>query len=208
MRLVAVTKTVGPDAVLSAIECGLKEFGESRVQEAQRKLSSKELRVMGEDISWHLIGHLQMNKAKAAVGIFDLIESVDSAELAQTLNGHAGKAHKVQRILLQVKLSDEESKYGIKNKNIADFIRRVNDMENLRLEGLMTIPPFFEDPENARPYFRRLRQIRDEIAVAGTFLPELSMGMSNDFDVAIEEGATIVRIGTAIFGERKGKEAS
>jgi pyridoxal phosphate enzyme (YggS family) len=208
VRLVAVTKTVGPDVIRNAVECGLREFGENRVQEARKKVRSEELRVMSEDISWHLIGHLQKNKAMAAVGLFDMIQSVDSIELAETLNGYAGKAGKIQRILLQVKLSDEESKYGIKKENIMSVIRRSEYMKNLKLEGLMTIPPYFDDPEKARPYFRKLREIKDEIEAEGVALPELSMGMSNDFEVAIEEGATMVRIGTALFGERKGKEAA
>jgi pyridoxal phosphate enzyme (YggS family) len=206
--LVAVTKTVGADVVKSAMECGLRAFGESRVQEAQRKLSSEELRVVGEDISWHLIGHLQKNKAKIAVELFDIIQSVDSIELAEMIDRYAGNAGKKQRVLVQVKLSDEESKYGIKHDKVVETVRRVFCLKNLSVEGLMMIPPYFEDPEKARPYFRRLREIRDNIAEAGIVLPELSMGMSNDFDVAIEEGATMVRIGTALFGERKGKEAA
>ncbi len=207
VRLVAVTKTVPADVVKSAIECGLSEFGENRVQEAQRKENSEELRVRREGVLWHLIGHLQKNKAKAAVDLFDVIQSVDSIELAETLDHYAGKAGKLQRILLQVKLSDEESKHGITKENIMGLFEAVGHMKNLNLEGLMTIPPFFEDPEKARPYFRKLREIRDGIA-AGVSLPELSMGMSNDFEVAIEEGATMVRIGTALFGGRKGKEAA
>ncbi len=208
MRLVAVTKTVGSDAIRNAVECGLREFGENRVQEAQKKMNSEEAAVKDKSIQWHLIGHLQKNKARIAIGLFDMIQSVDSVELAETLNDYAGKSGKIQRILLQVKLSNEESKYGIKRDNIMNFIRRAGGMKNLKLEGLMTIPPYFDDPENARPYFRRLRKIRDEIEAAGIVLPELSMGMSNDFEVAIEEGATMVRIGTALFGERKGREAA
>jgi pyridoxal phosphate enzyme (YggS family) len=208
VRLVAITKTVGADAVKSAIECGLREFGESRVQEAQRKIGSEGLRKRSDCIRWHLIGHLQKNKAKLAVDLFDIIQSVDSMELAEMIDKYAGNNGKRQSILLQVKLSDEESKYGISQDNVIEDIQRVLRMKNLSLEGLMTIPPYFEDPEKARPYFKKLRQIRDEIKVAGIVLPELSMGMSNDFEIAIEEGATMVRVGTALFGERKRKETA
>jgi pyridoxal phosphate enzyme (YggS family) len=206
VRLIAVTKTVGSNAVRDAIECGLREFGENRVQEAAQKVKSEELRVGSEGIQWHLIGHLQKNKAKIAVDLFDIIQSVDSTELAELLDAFAGRRGKIQTVLVQVKLSDEESKYGINQHNIVELVREISCMKNLSLQGLMTIPPFFDDPEKARPYFRRLREIRDELAEAGMVLRELSMGMSNDFEVAIEEGATMVRIGTALFGRRKGKE--
>lgn len=206
VKLIAVTKTVEAEVIREAAECGVENFGENRVQEAQRKIKSEALRAKRKDICWHLIGHLQKNKAKAAVELFDMIQSVDSFKLAEALASQAEKAGKIQRILLQVKLSDEETKYGIANENIMDFVEQVAVMKNLELAGLMTIPPFFDDPEMARPYFRRLREIKDEIDKKGIRLRELSMGMSNDFEVAIEEGATMVRIGTAIFGERKKKE--
>jgi pyridoxal phosphate enzyme (YggS family) len=207
VKLIAVTKTVEAEVIREAAECGVDNFGENRVQEAQRKIKSEALRAKRqEDICWHLIGHLQKNKAKAAVELFDMIQSVDSFKLAEALDSQAEKAGKIQRILLQVKLSDEETKYGIANENIIDFVEQVAVMKNLELAGLMTIPPFFDDPEMARPYFRRLKEIKDEIDKKGVGLNELSMGMSNDFEVAIEEGATMVRIGTAIFGERKKKE--
>jgi pyridoxal phosphate enzyme (YggS family) len=208
VRLVAITKTVGADAVKAAIECGLREFGESRVQEAQRKIGSEEFKMRSDGIRWHLIGHLQKNKAKLAVDLFDIIQSVDSVELAEMIDKYAENKGRRQSILVQVKLSDEESKHGINKDNVIDVIKRMFHMKNLSLEGLMTIPPFFEDPEKTRPYFRRLRQVRDEIKAAGIVLPELSMGMSNDFEIAIEEGATIVRVGTALFGERKRKETA
>jgi pyridoxal phosphate enzyme (YggS family) len=216
--LIAVTKTVEAEAIKQAVQCGVTVFGENRVQEAQGKILKLRSEntppraalaegEIGGGLCWHLIGHLQKNKAKTAVDLFDVIQSVDSVELAETLDRHAGKAGKLQRILLQVKLSDEESKYGISKDNCMSFVDRSLDMKHLKLEGLMTIPPFFDDPERARPYFRGLRKIRQEIAAAGLVLPELSMGMSGDFEVAIEEGATMVRIGTALFGRRKGKEA-
>ncbi len=203
VKLIAVTKAVGVEAVVESIDIGLRDFGESRVQAAQEKIPLIKFRVRHSAVVWHLIGHLQKNKAKAAVELFDIIHSVDSIELAGVLDRHAGKMMKTQKILLQVKLSDEESKYGILKENIIRSIKDIQAMKGLKIEGLMTIPPFFEDAEMARPYFRELRKIRKEAESTGFELPELSMGMSNDFEVAIEEGATMVRIGTAIFGERK-----
>ena len=148
-----------------------------------------------------MIGHLQKNKAKTAVELFEMIHSIDSLELAEIADKHAKKAGKIQKILLQVKLSDEISKYGILKDNLFELVREISEMKNLRIEGLMTIPPFFENPENARPYFSELRTLRDTAETMGFNLPELSMGMTNDFEVAIEEGATMVRIGTAILGK-------
>jgi pyridoxal phosphate enzyme (YggS family) len=206
VALIAVTKTVDSEAVISAVEAGLRDFGESRVQEASEKIADLKFRMPDSKIRWHLIGHLQKNKAKMAVELFDVVHSVDSIELAEALDRHAEKAGKRLTIFIQVKLSDEESKYGIFKENIASYIEKISQLKNLCLEGLMTIPPFFEDPEMARPYFRELREIRDSAGSGGFRLKELSMGMSNDFEVAIEEGATMVRVGTAIFGERK-KEA-
>jgi len=202
IKLVAVTKTVGIDAIISAIESGLRIFGENRVQEAKQKIRSDEAEALSEKIEWHLIGHLQKNKAKEAVGLFDLIHSVDSGEIAASLDRHAGNLNKIQRVLVQVKLSDEESKYGIDEAELIGLLHRIRDMKNLKLEGLMTIPPYFEAVKDAQPYFRRLREIRDSAEEQGFSLPELSMGMSHDFEAAIEEGATYLRIGTAIFGER------
>ena len=155
------------------------------------------------NIEWHMIGHLQKNKAKTAVQLFDLIHSLDSPGLAELLNKHAEKAGKIQRVLLEVKLSSEDTKHGVAKENLISLIESVSGMKNLKLEGLMTIPPFFENPETARPYFRNLRYLRDEAGKKGFKLPELSMGMTNDYEVAILEGATMVRIGTGIFGERK-----
>jgi pyridoxal phosphate enzyme (YggS family) len=203
VRLVAVTKTVGADMVRRAVEAGLREFGENRVQEAKSKILELKSLVPDSRITWHLVGHLQRNKAKTAVEIFDLIHSVDSVDLAVALNEHAGRADKVQRVLVQVKLAPEETKHGIEKKDLFRCLDSVAGMQNLKTEGLMTIPPFFDDPGMSRPYFRQLRDMREEAEEEGFRLKELSMGMTNDFEVAIEEGATIVRIGSAIFGERK-----
>lgn len=203
IKLIAVTKTISVQQIKEAIDAGLRIFGESKVQEAKNKIT--ELRAQNSDsnIEWHLIGHLQKNKAKTAVELFDIIHSVDSLELAEIADKHAEKAGKIQKILLQVKLSNEISKYGILKDNLSQTIKKISEMGNLSIKGLMTIPPFFENPENARPYFNELRTLRDTAETMGFYFPELSMGMTNDFEVAIEEGATMVRIGTAIFGERK-----
>jgi PLP dependent protein len=203
IRLIAVTKTVDVEMITKAVETGLREFGESRIQEARDKILEVKSLLPDLRIIWHLIGHLQKNKTKAAVELFDIIHSVDSLELAEELNKHAEKIGKTQRILIQVKLADEGSKHGILNENVIELIADIAKMKNLKIQGLMTIPPYFEDTEMVRPYFRTLREIRDETERAGFRIPELSMGMSNDFEVAIEEGATMVRVGTAIFGERE-----
>jgi hypothetical protein len=206
VKLIAVTKTVGIETIKEAIDAGLRVFGENRVQEAQKKISDLKFEISNSNIEWHLIGHLQKNKAKYAVQLFDLIHTVDSVELAEELNKQAGKIGKIQRVLVQVKLSEEETKHGISKDELTLLLEGINKLKNLKVEGLMTMPPFFEDPEKARPYFKRLREIRDNInssRITHYALRELSMGMSNDFEVAIEEGATMVRIGTAIFGERK-----
>jgi len=202
IKLVTVTKTIDLQKIIEAVKAGVRILGESRVQEAQKKVESYELRVLSDKIEWHLIGSLQKNKAKYAVQLFDLIHTIDSIELAEEVDKQARKKEKTQRILVQIKLSEEEAKHGVPEKDLMDLLDKISNMNNLKLEGLMTIPPLFEDPELVRPYFRRLREIRDKLSAKGYNLPELSMGMSNDFEVAIEEGATMVRIGTAVFGER------
>ncbi len=206
IRLIAVSKNVSASVVKIAIEAGLRDFGENRVQEFSAKRRKLSLPA-GYSLRWHLIGHLQKNKTKTAVELFDVIQSVDSVELAERINKQAEKMDKIQKILIQVKLSDEESKYGLVKEKVADFLSALTDMGNLRIEGLMTIPPFYDDPERVRPFFRELREIKEKACEMGFNLTELSMGMSHDFEVAIEEGATMVRVGTAIFGERK-KEAA
>lgn len=199
--------------IKGAIETGLREFGESRIQEAREKILNLKSENyppmpplakggMNGGVKWHLIGHLQSNKAKIAVQLFDLIHSVDSVEIAEEINRQAEKTGKIQRILVQVKLSSEEPKHGISKEKLMFLLEKLSSMRSLKAEGLMTIPPFFDEPEKIRPYFRELKKIRDEAEKGGVKLPELSMGMTNDFEVAIQEGATIVRVGTAIFGER------
>ncbi len=214
VKLIAVTKTVGIETIKEAIDAGVRIFGENRVQEARGKAESLKLKVIPPapplnkggtigGVEWHLIGHLQKNKAKYAVQLFDLIHTVDSIELAEELSRQAEKTRKIQRILVQVKLSEEETKHGVSEMDLLPLLKKIESLVNLKLEGLMTIPPYFEDAEEVRPYFKKLRELRDKAEKEGFKLPELSMGMSNDFEAAIEEGATMVRIGTAIFGERK-----
>jgi pyridoxal phosphate enzyme (YggS family) len=203
VALIPVTKNVSIEVIRTAVDVGLRVFGENRVQEAQRKVNSEVFRAIDERIRWHFIGHLQKNKVKAAVELFDLIQSVDSVELAEMISKQAKRVGKTQRIFIQVKLSDEESKSGIIKTNLASHIERIWSLPSLKVEGLMTIPPFFDEAEKVRPYFHELRIMRDGIEKAGIKLHELSMGMSHDFEVAIEEGATMVRIGTALFGERE-----
>ncbi|MBI5847721.1 MAG: YggS family pyridoxal phosphate-dependent enzyme [Nitrospirae bacterium] len=202
VQLVVVTKTVDTAAIRTAVDSGIRVFGENRVQEAKKKILSDEIQAMPEKLQWHLIGHLQKNKAKDAVQLFEVIHSVDSIELAEELNRQAGKIEKIQRILVQVKLSEEETKSGVVEEGLPVLLKEIAQLKNLRLEGLMTIPPFRPDVREVLPYFRRLRDLRDESEKAGFRLPELSMGMSHDYEEAIGEGATMVRIGTAIFGER------
>ncbi len=199
IKLVAVTKTVDAGRIIEAVREGVSILGENRVQEARNKISDIGTITAGLSVQWHLIGTLQKNKAKSAVNMFDLIHTVDSVELASEIDKHASNAGKKQRVLIQVKLSEEATKHGVPEDHLADLVTKVKSMGNLRLEGLMTIPPFFENPEDTRPYFKRLRLLRDKLLGPEQ---ELSMGMSNDFCIAIEEGATMVRIGTAIFGDR------
>lgn len=206
IKLIAVTKTVGIEAITDAARCGLRLFGESRVQEACTKIEQFKVAQAREGfcgVEWHLIGHLQTNKAKLAVRFFDLIHSVDSPALAEELDRQAAKADKVQKILVQVKLAEEETKQGIRGNELKTLLERIKNFKNLELRGLMTIPPYSDNPEDARVYFNRLYILRESLRNAGFLLPELSMGMSHDFEVAIQEGATMVRVGTAIFGERR-----
>jgi PLP dependent protein len=202
VKLVAVSKTVDAGAVREAIKAGIRIFGENRVQEARDKIEILRFEASNRELEWHLIGHLQRNKAKHAVGLFELIHSVDSMALADELQRQADKAGRAQRILVEVKLSEEDTKAGVAEKDLAALVEHISGLKELVLEGLMMMPPFFGNPEEARPYFRRLRELRDELQNKGFNLPELSMGMSNDFEVAIEEGSTLIRVGTAIFGER------
>ncbi len=201
IQLVAVTKTVPPATIRQAMDAGLRIFGESYLQEAAAKINA----IADTRLSWHFIGHLQSNKAKFAVRCFDLIHSVDSTSLAEALNRQAGRIHKIQNVLVQVNISGESTKSGTSIKEAAALVYAIHEMENLSVKGLMTIPPFFDQPEKARPYFKALADLKEGIqkqSLPGNEMTELSMGMTGDFEVAIEEGATLVRIGTAIFGER------
>ncbi len=202
VRLVAVSKTIPVNRVREAIEAGVTVLGENYVQEAREKFNQ----LATCPVSWHFIGHLQSNKAKYAVRLFDMIHSVDTLKLARELNKQSQKNAKVQNILIQINISKESSKSGVDAQNVLDLIDTVRHLENLSVKGLMTMPPFFNDPEKARPYFSALRNLRDRIrqdTPPEVALDELSMGMTGDFEVAIQEGATLVRIGTAIFGERR-----
>lgn len=201
VRLVAVSKTKSADIVEEAIKAGVTILGENYVQEARDKIST----LSKYSTSWHFIGHLQSNKAKYAVKLFDLIHSVDSIKLAREINKQAQKSEKVQQILIQVNISQEKTKSGISVKETSDLIKEISRFENIAIKGLMTMPPFFNQPDRVRPFFAALRDLRDQIrhkAIPGVSLDELSMGMTGDFEVAIAEGATMVRVGTAIFGER------
>ncbi|MCK5138606.1 MAG: YggS family pyridoxal phosphate-dependent enzyme [Thermodesulfovibrionia bacterium] len=206
IKLVAVSKTIALQKIIEAVNAGVSIVGENKVQEAREKITELRERNTDLNIEWHLIGNLQKNKAKTAVHLFDVIHSLDSLSLAEELNKYSQRFNKRQRVLIQVKLSDEPTKYGVMEKYLMALLERLARMENLRPEGLMTMPPFYEDPEKTRPYFKNLREISVKTCEKGFPLKELSMGMSHDFEVAIEEGATMVRIGTAIFGERQVKK--
>ncbi len=193
VTLVAVSKTVEPERIEAALAAGQTLFGESRMQEARAKIP-----LVSSRAHWHMIGHLQTNKARDAVALFELIHSVDSVKLAVELNKWAERAGKTQAILLEVNASGEASKFGLKPEDVDAALSEINQLSRLEVQGLMTIAPLRDDIEEVRPCFRRLREWRD-----GAGLRELSMGMTHDFEIAIEEGATLVRIGTAIFGERQ-----
>lgn len=202
VRLVAVSKTVGAEQVRQAVAAGVDTLGENYIQEAREKIDA----LAALPVAWHFIGHLQTNKAKYAVRLFELIHTLDSPKLAAELDRQAAKAGKTQRVLVQVNVSGEASKSGVSEAEAGQLVAEIAKLPHLSLEGLMTMPPFFDQPEKARPYFRALRRLRDEIQqrnLPGVDLRELSMGMTGDFEVAIAEGATLVRIGTAIFGERQ-----
>lgn len=202
VRLVAVSKTMSEERVRRAIEAGVTILGENYIQEARDKFNA----LYDRGAAWHFIGHLQSNKAKYAVRIFDLIHSVDSFKLAAALDKEAAKRDKIQEILIQANLSGETTKSGVAGAEIAPLLDKIAGLDHLRVRGLMTMPPFFDDPEGARPFFEELAALRDRLGQTPTRnadLTELSMGMTGDFEVAIAAGATLVRIGTAIFGERQ-----
>jgi len=202
VRLLAVSKTFGIAEVRAAFEAGQRDFGENRVQEALQKMAlSSDLQ-----IRWHLIGHLQSNKAKKAASGFAWIHSIDSVALLEQVDADAGQAGARPLVLVQVDLTGEPARRGAPPEAAREIVRTAARCRAARLAGLMVLPPYFEDPEGARPYFRRLREFRDRLRDEGTDpdrLRELSMGMSHDFEIAIEEGATLVRVGTALFGERQ-----
>ena len=200
VRLMAVTKTVDDERIIEAIAAGVDIIGESYVQEAKRKIEK-----MGRSIPWHMIGYLQSNKAKYAVRLFDMIHSIDRMDLAAELDRRARGVEQVMKILIEVNISGEETKSGVPLGRAIPLIRDVAALRNLSIHGLMTMPPWFDDPEDARPYFVALRELRDRVSeeqIPGVEMRELSMGMSGDYEVAVEEGATIVRVGTRIFGDR------
>ncbi len=203
ITLVAVSKTHPAGVVREAIKLGLTDFGENRVQEAEDKIVA-----IGRSAArWHLIGHLQANKVRRAVKLFDVIHSLDSISLAQRLERACVESGREElQVLIQVDLAGETTKSGIAATELAELAKLVNDCSRLKLTGLMLLPPYFDDPEDVRPFFYRLRGLRDELQAAGLFAGnsgELSMGMTHDFEVAVEAGATMLRVGTAIFGERE-----
>jgi PLP dependent protein len=205
VRLMAVSKAQPTSALAEAIKAGVTLFGESRVQEFERKRA--ELGELRDGISIHLIGHLQSNKSAKAVEIFSAIDTLDSLRLAERLNEAAGKLGRSLPVLIEIKLSDEKAKTGLdlNGEELQELLEGAPDFANLSVRGLMTVPPFDDNPETARKCFRRLRELRGEFARrhAKLDLAELSMGMSGDFEIAIEEGSTLVRIGTALFGKRE-----
>lgn len=198
VTLLAVTKTQPPEVVIEAARAGLNVFGENKVQEAKHKIPLCPGRV-----TWHMIGHLQSNKAREAIGLFSMIQSVDSWHLAEELNKRAEQASKSMPVLLEINVVGEASKFGYKPEQLLQDLTRLNNLSRLEIHGLMTVPPWTPQPERVRPVFRQLRDLKTKCEeMLGAPLPHLSMGMSGDFEVAVEEGATMVRVGTALFGER------
>lgn len=201
VRLVAATKTVTVEGIRAGVGAGLSILGENRVQEALPKIAA----LAQEPVRWHFIGQLQRRKVRSVIGLFELIHSVDSLELAQEIDRRAGEAHCQQDVLLEVNIGGETTKAGFHPDTLALMLPKMASLSHIRIKGLMTIPPPTGDAELARPYFRRLRELAASVAaleIAGVTMSELSMGMSNDFETAIQEGATLVRVGSAIFGAR------
>ena len=200
VRLMAVTKTVDDDRLMEAIETGIDIIGESYIQEAKRKIEK-----IGRPLEWHMIGHLQSNKVRYVIKLFDMIHSVDRMDLAVELDRRGKNAGQIMKILIEVNVSGEKTKSGVPLAEAVALVRSVAALENLAICGLMTMPPWFEDPEEARPCFTALRDLKNRVMeedIPGVNMYELSMGMSGDYEVAVEEGATIVRIGTSLFGAR------
>ena len=202
VRLIAISKTHPAPVIQQAIELGATDLGENRVQEAEGKIAE----IGREKVRWHLVGHLQANKSRRAVSLFDVIHSLDTVDLARRLDRLCVEEGRDSLpVLIQVDLGHEETKSGIDESEITHLVESLGPLTRVKLIGLMTLPPFFDDPKQSRPFFRRLRELRDELNRRGAFgdrTGELSMGMTHDFEVAIEEGATMVRVGTAIFGAR------
>jgi hypothetical protein len=202
VTLVAVSKTFPPEAIRAAYELGLRHFGENRVQEWELKCAA----VADLDATWHLIGHLQSNKARRAANLFGRVDSVDSIALAQKLDAAAASEAKQLKILIEVHLGGEETKTGVRESDLSALAESIDRLQYLELLGLMAIPPYFDERDRVRPYFEKLRELCDQVgAQLGKPLSVLSMGMSHDFEIAIEEGATEIRVGTALFGERSRK---
>lgn len=198
ITLVAVSKTVEPIRIQAAIEAGIRQLGENRVQEAQEKVP-----LIHGPVTWHMVGHLQRNKAGQAVELFDMIQSVDSKRLAEALSRRALQADRIVDVLVEVNVGGEASKIGISPEETESLIEDIKDLPGISVRGLMTIPPYDPNPEKVRPYFRRMHELFQHLKdKTPTPMVHLSMGMSSDFAVAIEEGATMVRVGTAIFGAR------
>jgi pyridoxal phosphate enzyme (YggS family) len=201
VTLIAVSKTFDPATVQQAVQAGARDLGENRVQEALTKVP-----IINGEVLWHLIGHLQSNKARQAVETFDVIHTIDSVQLVERLDRIAGETERRPAVLLQVDLGHESTKSGAAEADVSTIVDALDSARHLEFRGLMTLPPFFDSPEETRPFFRRLRKILEDLnnrREAGEKLTELSMGMSHDFVAAIEEGATMVRVGTAIFGKRE-----
>jgi hypothetical protein len=206
VTLLAVTKSQPPETVRAAADLGLTLFGENKVQEAKAKIP-----LCPGRLRWHFIGHLQSNKCRDAVELFEMVQSVDSLSLAQEISKRADQAAKTMPVLLEVNVAGETSKFGYQPEQLRAELGKINALPRIEIHGLMTVPPWSAEPEKTRPHFRRLRELKLECEqILGAPLPHLSMGMSGDFDVAIEEGATMVRIGTALFGPRPaaGKRAT
>ena len=201
VSLVGAGKTRTPQEILEAVEAGLEIIGENYVQEAERSFQ-----VVGGKVKWHMIGHLQSNKAKNAVRVFDLIETVDSVKLARAIDKACGKIDKVMPILMEINSGEESQKAGVMPEDAIPLVRDMSELNNIKLMGLMTMGPFAGDPENSRPYFQKTKKLFEEIkamGLPGVEMKYLSMGMSNSYKVALEEGANVVRIGTKLFGERE-----
>jgi len=203
IKVLAATKTVTVERIGEAIQAGITIIGENYVQEAMRKKDA--LAEAGFSCAWHLIGHLQTNKAKYAVRFFDLVQTVDSVDLARELDRRAKGAGKVVQVLIEVNTGGEATKNGVAPQHLLPLIEEISQLNNISVQGLMTVPPWFDDQEKVRPYFATLRKLKEEVEkrhLPGVVMRELSMGMTDDFEAAIKEGATIVRIGRGIFGER------